>query len=112
MKHLKTYESLNPKIGDYITTKHNIQFYNSDSDIVKVKKFQDENIGKIIDKPGDGAYVVQYENIPKDIKYFFNHKEPSGNYKDYRSVTTDNITHFAISLDNLKIKIDSDKYNL
>lgn len=113
MKYLKTYESLNPQIGDYITTKHVTQFYSTDAILLKVKKFQDKNIGKILDNPGEGAYVVQYENIPKNLRFYFNHKEEVGlNYKNYRLVTTDNITHFANSIENLKIKTDSDKYNL
>ena len=113
MKYLKKFESFNwnslrdIKIGDYVIIdssklsnfmiKNNVDIY---------RNFLNSNIGKIINISRVLDNIrVKYENIPDIIKDYF--EEDNSIF-----LHPSKIKYFSKTIDDLKLKIDTDKFNL
>lgn len=96
MKYLKTFESVNePQVGDYVSCEENDEYFTS--------YFISNNIGVIIDVQDD-LYFVKYNNIPKDIKEYFD---------EYcRDMLRDEIKFWSKSKEDVDKYIATKKYNL
>ena len=101
MKYIKAYESMKtePKIGDYILA-------NSTYASTKLQNFLLSNIGKIIEiethKRAGTLYNVLYEDVPDNIILD----------DDTWKFELSEILSVSIDKEELKIKLDSNKYNL
>lgn len=113
MKYIKKFEYLLiPQIGDYILTNKSLKHY--DDHIVDVYTFMNNNIGRIIDIRND-YYVVQYDNIPRNLRMYFNqlrYNSKNENYKNYRVVKRNEILFFSNKLFDINIIKNTQKYNL
>jgi len=114
MKHIKTYEhrSLHidePQVGDYVICREN---FIPDKDMVD---FISNNVGHLVMIRGNNiesaafcGYIVQYENIPTDIRGFGRYD----NFKNCRLMRRFEILHWSKNKEDLEIYIDTRKYNL
>jgi len=112
MKHLKTLETINdgPKIGDYIIVKSN-------SPIVKINNFIENNIGQIInishfENPNRYNVSIKYNNVPSNLLHFFNDTTFKNKNCFFRNFFSSDIVEYAKTLNLLKIKMDANKYNI
>jgi hypothetical protein len=111
MKNLKTFEKYSmsdiPEIGDYIQLNYISGWGLEYEDMII---FLSTHIGKVISLIFDFEHKIigvqiQYYNIPKNIKHQF----PSDGVK---STDLSNIAAFAKTPTELKLKLQSNKYNL
>jgi len=109
MKHLKTFENINthlrtqkeePKVGDYVICK---EIYSTYPD---VKKFTINNIGTIIStsEPYPFVYLIAYENVPYNIKYYFENDTLYMSFKE--------IVEYSENKEDLEAILAANKYNL
>lgn len=104
MKYIKKFESRKtPEIGDYVICSDDIN--------IIINNFAKSNIGKIIhiyyDVLKKYPFIVQYDNIPDDIKYIkANQFENSIAYK------ATEIIHCSKNKDDLSYFIETNKFNL
>jgi len=117
MKHLKTFEQTStPQIGDYIVTNYSLEHY--DSDIINIKKYMNNTLGKVIDiDPNQKipTYVIQYDNPPKSYEKNFNfqkNNEEDKQYHNYRFVNFNAIQYFDNKPFDINMVKDTQKYNL
>ena len=98
MKYIKTYKKQNIKIGDYVIIKTSIKYLND------FNKFLKNHIGQITEVSND-IYVkfLFNENDSVKTKHLYNYVVP---FK-----TTD-IKFSSDNLEDLKIKLNAEKYNL
>lgn len=114
MKYIKTYENNKPKIGDYIITNKNASYYKPDDILFKIATFINNNIGVIIGET-ETSYIVQYNNIPRNLLRFFNHSKTSENetqYKNYRYIHPKDILAFSDNIQDLNILRKANKFNI
>ena len=110
MNHIKTYKQniSEPQIGDYVLCKEDIRD-------CKRKKFTSENIGQYIQKHGS-LYIVQYENIPKELKNQFitpdNDQFPDVLKQNCAGMTREEILHWSEDKEDIEFILDTNKYNL
>lgn len=103
MKYLKLFESLEePKIGDYVIMRINAQ-----ND--KINSFVNNTIGRLENKQ-TSRYIVEYENVPKEIEGWFGFK--SRDNKCSRTFSKDRLLFFDKNKEDLETKIMSNKYNI
>lgn len=99
MKYLKKYESIDEsKIGDYVICNDNN---------LEVGEFIKNNIGQIINISYGIHYYIKYDNIPDDIKKYFNDSMP-----DVRMMFREEVIHFSENKEKLKLLVTANKYNL
>jgi len=113
MKYIKLYEKLKkPKIGDYIICKE--ENINDEaltnfllSNIGQIYKFNygSYNLGKLY------AYVVEYNNIPKDLEINFR-EYPEYDKNNLITILPKEIVAFSQNKEDLGIYINKMKYNL
>jgi len=111
MKILKFYESLTNdlEIGDYVLIKIDISKYTQKQ--IDTENFINNTIGKIYNI--DNSHVntdiyVLYENIPESIKSYF--KNMNGVY--IRSFDIDRIVEHGKTIEELKMKLETNKFNI
>ena len=98
-----------PKVGDYVLLKTNSQTY-KDSEIVN--NFINNTIGKIIILSGD-LITVKFDNVPLKIEDYFS--KEYGRYGDitYSRVFLDNrIVAFGSTIEEVELKVRTEKYNI
>jgi hypothetical protein len=102
MKYLKTFEENEnePQVGDYVIVRENR--------ILLLDSFFSENVGRIVDDKYSRRYpfLVQFENIPDDLKIEFGDKNNS------RQFSIDEIDHWSKNKEDLELMISANKYNL
>ncbi len=110
MKYLKYYDHLiedehtTPQFNDYVSCKEDDNENNNN-----LKEFISNNIGKIFKfNPKTLQYQIQYDYIPDNLKGRFIRR----NGKYFRWLPITNIIEFDKSLPKLKLKLQSNKYNL
>lgn len=114
MKYLKQYEFFEdePQIGDYVLCDIKLERHNERENIMN---FVNNNIGQIINIQ-DTEIRVQYTNVPKEIKNWFRQDTISFNGKEYdkysKLIHSDKIIAIGKTPEEVKIKIDANKYNL
>ena len=114
MKYLKTYENINePIIGDYVICIPDNLIKNSEY-------FFNNAIGKIIKKAiitrKEYSYGVEYENIPKFIQEYYCALRKNADGTQYQEniiwFERDMIEYYSKSIEEIKMKMKSGKYNL
>ena len=106
----KIFENLNtPKVGEYVICIYSMSKNHKDLDI-----FLSQNIGKIIEirnyKAYTFPYIVEFEHIPNNLKKF-----TTNTYFDSIDQIVfrrDEILSFNKNKEDLKIFLDTNKYNL
>ena len=109
MKYLKKYEEVSqkePQIGDYIICKED--FINDE----KLTSFLLSNIGQIYSIDPRGNYVVEYNNIPKDLETNFREYIREYNKNNLTTIYPSEIIEFSKNKEDLEIYINKMKYNL
>jgi len=103
----KIFENINilPKVGDYVL----IKIY--DRGDSRLQNFYSDNIGQIMLTTGsDGIYYdVKFENVPNDIKKFF---DDDGHSYDFKTFPIGRFEYWSESKEELEIMIKSKKYNV
>lgn len=107
MKHLKIYENFNePIVGDYVICVPDNLIKNSES-------FFNNTFGRIIKKSiisrKSFSYGVEYENVPKFIQAYYCVWRYLENIIWFER---DMIKYYGRTIEEIKMKMDSDKYNL
>ena len=108
MKYLKKYEDVNkPEVGDYVYCQEDL-LTSDDETYYKAMEFVKNNIGKILKKNPKYSdfFVVRYENIPFELKEYFNV------FKSSRNIKYDEIIYWGKTKEEVEAKINSEKYNL
>ena len=114
MKYIKKYEvvfnkSVEPKSGMYVIVKSPIWFGR------KVRDFIDNNVGTIhycygdISSFEDDLIDVSFENIPEEIKWFFNNNISQSNLK---TLNKNCILYTSDSKQELEDILAANKYNV
>lgn len=107
MKHLKTYEIIknnDPQIEDYVICR---VLYISNDKLKNLLNFIENNIGLIVGLDTSSyntRFVVEYDNIPKEIKNYFK--------SNVFFFSKEEIVKWSKSKKDLEIYIDANKYNL
>lgn len=110
MKYLKTYEEINERelqIGDYVICPETYGFSE------QVSNFVENNIGQYIANADMDFLIIQYENVPDELKvnlYYTN--ENYITYENSAVVERYEIKYWSPNKDDLEIYLDADKYNL
>ena len=107
MKYIKKYESINnePQIGDYVICKEEEETPGF-TDIIN---WTSVNIGKCVRiDQHKYPYLIQYENIPNNIKNNFLHR----NVPNCRMMRKYEIIHWSPNKEDLEIYTNAIKYNL
>ena len=106
MKHLKYFENekppLQPEVGNYVICKESHLSKSED-----INSFIENNVGRIknIDETRTTfKYLVEWENIPKDLKLRFG--------SNSRFMSRDEIVHFSFDKKFLQNVLVQKKYNL
>ena len=114
MMHIKTYEhrSLHidePQVGDYVICREHFIPAKDTVDFIS------NNVGHLvmikennIKSAAFRGYIVQYENIPKDIRGFGRYY----NFENCRLMRRHEILHWSKNKEDLEIYIDVKRYNL
>lgn len=90
------------EIGDYVVCEEEKSYY-SDA----LNEFLFNNVGRIVEKGGLSKYVlVEYENIPIEVKKYFNEKESTRIFRNKF------ILYHSKDKKDCEIFIDTNKYNL
>jgi hypothetical protein len=94
MRYIKTFEDIEnkPRIGDYVLMR-------SEAGYPDVEKFVNNTIGQIYNFEMGGGVIIKYEN-------------PPNNYGKERMFHRSQIVAFASTIEELKLKIRTIKYNL
>lgn len=110
MKYIKSYESIEnnkPKVGDYVLMKTKVD---------ELKSFIDNTIGILysIDHENESdltEYTVKYENVPPQMnwRFFSSNESDEMNCKSFRKEL---LVEFAPTIEELKIKLTANKFNL
>lgn len=111
MKYLRNFENLTefPKTGDYVLIKTNITNILNDEKYNRIRVFIDNTIGIILDYNSYRNYVVvKYENIPDDIKSYFTYIQD----RYERMFEIDRIVAYGSTEEELKLKIQTNKFNI
>ena len=112
MKYLKTYENNidEPKIGDYVICKE--KYFASGQPITTYKlcEFVSNNVGKFIRdrRVTQFKYLIEYENVPKELKVSFN----DDNMKNCRRMERSEILYWSESKEDCETFLAAKKYNL
>lgn len=115
MKYIKKFEnSEHPQIGDYVLIK--TRGYSIIDDIItKSKEYVDTHIGKIVDikiysddEDDDSSVLVEYENVPTEIKSYFNNNRN----KSTRKFSINRIVATGKTKEEVLMKVQQNKYNL
>jgi len=94
------------QVGDYVICAYKYT-YDSSNNIKNLANFIKNNIGIII-KYDDQDILIKYDNVPDNIKMFFNGKD-----LNIRSlIDTKSILAFGKTIEELEIKLAANKYNL
>ena len=110
MKYIKLYESIEnvPQIGDYVICE---DFNNAD-----INLFISSNIGKFVRYTKDNDpilkqfnFIIQYENIPENIKSNFGHADDIPNC---RGMSISEILYFSPDKKYLEQILEQIKYNI
>ena len=136
MKYIKTYEKINikePKVGDYVICEEVIPkwgFKTENEDYLKTCNFIATHVGKFVHKIKKNVndyeeddiwvkniYIIEYENVPKELRTFFSENESrvknkSKETKYYRRTQIDNIKHISKNKEELEAKLNANKYNI
>lgn len=109
MKYLKTYEEKTEllKIGDYVICKEILMSHYYFAE--KLNDFLTQNVGQYISDVRNGMYLVQYENIPEELKKYFNEDEKIENS---RPMEKREILQWSIDKEYLEAMIAAKRYNL
>lgn len=111
MKYLKKFENLNNpiEIGDYVICDEAILDY-TDKEYMKAINFVSNNIGKYVKYLiADKYAVIQFENVPDDIKEYFSADDE---FENCRNMYMFEIIMHSKSKEELESKLAADKYNL
>lgn len=109
MKHIKLFEENydKPKVGDYVLMKTKVD---------ELKNFIDNTIGILYsieheDEKELTSYTVKYENIPTQVswRFFSNNENGEINCKNFRAPL---LVEFAPTIEELKVKLTANKFNL
>lgn len=102
-----------PKVGDYVIVSDKFDYYSDySSDYSEYLNFINNNIGKIIDIRDDiYPYVVNFNNIPKNLKKYFEIFENDDKIC-YAKFKRDEIIHYSDTISVLEPYIAANKYNL
>jgi hypothetical protein len=131
MRYLRTYEEKNnkPKVGDYVICDEGIHID------IHLDNLYDEfiknNIGKCVnivlndidlggnsDDNDEYLYIINYDNIPKEIERYFCFDKHTGyadedcKFTGFRSMLSNEIIYFSNNKDEMEVKISANKYNL
>jgi hypothetical protein len=111
MRYIKSYEELNnePQIGDYVYC------YLEDHTVNDFLNFINSSIGKLIDVrynyDNTSSYAIMYENIPKNIKFWFDNNIFSFE-NNMEEPGLASIKFWAKNKEDLEDMLAADKYNL
>jgi phosphoribosyl 1,2-cyclic phosphodiesterase len=99
-----------PVVGDYIIAKKENDDFEDDNFI----DFVNSSIGYIFKNPGKYVYIVKYEDIPENIKSFFQYSDYTKGLKIGNSILVygTDIEHWSKNKEDLTPFIKSNKYNL
>lgn len=126
MKHIKPYSSRNIfgdkqnkelEIGDYVLLGDNRIVRYADEIIDNITNFVSTHIGQYIkllkkeqeDVMFDWIYVIQYDNVPEELKDYF---LSENGFETCKRTNRENIIHFSKNKEDLEPYINSKKYNL
>ena len=118
MKHIKKFESLDePQVGDYVACEESWMF--------AVSEFISNNVGILKFKHDyDYEYAVEYDNIPKEFSYYFDHLnfdhlnfdhleyDMGKGSGDCREMIRDEIKFWSKDKSEVEDYIEAKKYNL
>jgi len=109
MKIFKFYENIEDEltVGDYILMK--IDIHNSMLKYDKIiEHFINNTIGEVFRFNIDKGVIVSYENVPNDIKSYFSNK----NDLYFRNFDIDRIVEYGKTIEELKMKLETKKFNI
>lgn len=124
MRYIKTYEASKerdiskPRVGDYVLI--NIKYNGDDEDMISYSTFINNNIGRIF-RINKAQFVnemsevcVEYNNITPEVREWFNYINDNkyDDTKGWRQFSLGRIKELASTKKELKLKIQTDKYNL
>ena len=112
MKYLQffEYKTGEANIGYYVICKENPKNFALNKDTTdKIIYFTSNNVGKIIEynEKDFYEYVVQFENVPEDIKEYFT----SGNFTA-RVISSHEIKECSKDKEKLELMLSANRYNL
>ena len=102
MKHIKSYEAIE-SIGDNYPQSGMYAISDTRSQNRDLISFLNNNIG-IITYLEDYSVRIEYENIPKNVKNFFDDKE--------RTCDLELLKYYSKNKEELELKISANKFNL
>lgn len=102
--YIKAFENIknNPEIGDYVICEEGFL------DNIEIKDFISNNIGQIIGIEVPNYFTIQYENVPKEFKWYFHPID----YRDITNMRLDEIILFSKNKEELEDYLITKKYNL
>ena len=114
MKYIQKFENYTdtPEIGDYIIMK----IYAGNE---KWRDYINNNIGQVVDIKNsynyNGTYshksvVIRYKNIPENLKHIMSYNSNADEYT--KKFMTHRIYAFAKTIEELKVRLTANKYNL
>ena len=111
MKILKFYENIEYdfEVDDYVLVKINITSIILKNRI-EINNYINNTIGKVYKFNNEKHIIyVLYENVPENIQHYFNKK---GNSNFYRGFDFDRIVEHSKTIDELKMKLKTKKFNI
>jgi len=106
MKYLKTYEeNAELQIGNFVLCKEV-------SAIKDLQNFISENIGQYIRKQhqkNNIYYIIEYENVPKNLKSYFTMKEYNKTQYNCRQMSKRELVHWSKNKEDLEAILTANK---
>lgn len=107
MKYLKKFENNNEiEIGDYVLCSYDTD--NMSYNIKNLSNFISNNIGVVIDNSDEYNIDIKYDNVPENIKMFFNGKDSNIRLGTERYL----VLAFGKTIKDIEIYITANKYNI
>lgn len=107
----ENFKEIPPSIGYYVIIEKD---NDDDFDDNNYINYINTSIGYIWKSPGESTHIVKYNNIPDNIKQYFQYSDYSDGLKIGNSVITNNdeIKYWSKDKEDLIPFIQSNKYNL
>ena len=117
MKYIKLFESKDkPKVGDYVICDESEAYIPGNELDNELDIFLSKNIGRVVNYDSEMKieYMVQYENIPKNLElnYFSLGDSYDGGFKRCREMARDEIKFWNSDKETVEAALNAQKYNL